>query len=626
MSDVEHDKLKRSWAQQVFYSSHKSGRKTGVAILVHRQINFTPLATYRDPHGRYIMVNGSIDGVLVSLINIYAPNEDEPNFMHTISNLVLQKCSGVLLLGGDFNCVLSPYMDKQPSSKSHASQMSKALKHLTTELGLIDVWRNRFPRVRDYTFYSHRHASYSRIDFFFTSKTEEHRIDNIEILPITLSDHAPLSLSWNLGLTPKLKLWRLNASLLNDSQFCEFLHTELNTYLELNTTPEISPLTLWDCAKAYIRGRISFVSARKKRKEARRCELEAKIKHLEQQHKKAQTANLLSDLKGLRSELNSLINEKIEGNLRFVKQKYYEQGSRASRLLAIRLRKQQTCNMVQKLKSDQTLITKPNQIASCFANFFESLYKNSDTCEDDNTLSDFLEKIHLKTLPESVAKEIDEPIREQEILQVISNLKTKKSPGPDGFINEFYKKLKDKVTPLLLKAYHCALQTGTMAPSWNDATIVVIHKESKDPTNCQSYRPISLLNTDLRILTTILAKRVSKIITQVINPDQTGFIAGRHYGDNVRRLLNLMSLYKTKQEETMILSLDAQKAFDRVSWQSLGHTLERFKFGPNLIKWIQTLYSNPMAAVRVNGTISGRFPLERGCRQGCPLSPLLFEY
>uniref|UniRef100_A0A3B4EWU5 exodeoxyribonuclease III n=1 Tax=Pundamilia nyererei TaxID=303518 RepID=A0A3B4EWU5_9CICH len=284
LSDVEHDKLKRSWAQQVFYSSHKSGRKRGVAILVHRQINFTPLTTYRDPHGRYILVNGSIDGVLVSLINIYAPNEDEPKFIHTISNLVFQKGSGVLLLGGDFNCVLSPYMDKQPSSKSHASQMSKALKHLTTELGLIDVWRNRFPRVRDYTFYSHGHASYSRIDFFFTSKTEEHRIDSIEILPITLSDYAPLSLSWDLGLTPNLKRWRLNASLLNDSQFCEFIHTELNTYLELNTTPKISPLTLWDCAMAYIRGRIiSFASARKKRKEARRCELEAKIKHLEQQ-------------------------------------------------------------------------------------------------------------------------------------------------------------------------------------------------------------------------------------------------------------------------------------------------------------------------------------------------------
>lgn len=129
-----------------------------------------------------------------------------------------------------------------------------------------------------------------------------------------------------------------------------------------------------------------------------------------------------------------------------------------------------------------------------------------------------------------------------------------------NLINNF----KVKVTPLLLKAYHHALQTETMAPSWNDATVVVIPKEGKDPTNCQLYRPISLLNTDLYILTSMLAKHVSKISTKIINPDQTRFITGRHYGDNVRGLINLMSFSKTKREEAMILSLDAQKAFDCV--------------------------------------------------------------
>lgn len=69
---------------------------------------------------------------------------------------------------------------------------------------------------------------------------------------------------------------------------------------------------------------------------------------------------------------------------------------------------------------------------------------------------------------------------------------------------------KELVSPLLLRAYHYALQSGTVAPSWRDTTIVVIHKEGKDPTECQSYRPISLLNSDQQILTTILAKRVNK--------------------------------------------------------------------------------------------------------------------
>ncbi len=128
----------------------------------------------------------------------------------------------------------------------------------------------------------------------------------------------------------------------------------------------------------------------------------------------------------------------------------------------------------------------------------------------------------------------------------------------------------------------------------------------------------------MRILTAILARRVKKIITQIIHPDQTGFISGRYYGDNIRRLLNIISHQKNKKLESVIISLDAQKAFDRVSWRYLLQTLKRFKFGPNFIDWIQTLYSSPQAAVRVNGYRSERFTLQQGCRQGCSLSPLLF--
>lgn len=116
-----------------------------------------------------------------------------------------------------------------------------------------------------------------------------------------------------------------------------------------------------------------------------------------------------------------------------------------------------------------------------------------------------------------------------------------------------------------------------------------------------------------------------RVIKHIIHPDQTGFITGRYYGDNVRRLLNIMSHPKVKEEETMLLSLDAQKAFDRVSWKYLFQTLRRFRFGPNILEWIQILYSNPQAAVKVNVFLSDWFSLECGCRKGCSLSPLLCD-
>lgn len=104
-----------------------------------------------------------------------------------------------------------------------------------------------------------------------------------------------------------------------------------------------------------------------------------------------------------------------------------------------------------------------------------------------------------------------------------------------------------------------------MAPSWREAIIVVMHKDGKDPTK--------LLNIALWILTAILARHVNKIITEIIHPDQTGFIKGRYYGDNIRRLLNLMTRPNVKGVN--VTSLDAIRAFDRVSWLYLIQTLKR---------------------------------------------------
>lgn len=181
LSDIKHEKLKKSWADKVFYSSHKSGKKRGVAILVHKQVNFTLDSLQKDSEGRFILLNGSIDGIQISLMNVYAPNEDDPNFIKTIFNTALQHSSGILLKGGDYNCVRSQYLDKQPIPKTPPSRMSKMLRHLSSETGIIDVWRSKFPRSRDFTFFSSRHLSYSRLDYFFTPKAEIHRIADITI-------------------------------------------------------------------------------------------------------------------------------------------------------------------------------------------------------------------------------------------------------------------------------------------------------------------------------------------------------------------------------------------------------------------------------------------------------------
>lgn len=120
--------------------------------------------------------------------------------------------------------------------------------------------------------------------------------------------------------------------------------------------------------------------------------------------------------------------------------------------------------------------------------------------------------------------------------------------------------------------------------------------------------------------------KLQAIITyqyDIFHPDQTGFIKGCHTANNTRHLFNIMNISK-KQSTTIIVSLDTEKAFDKVNWHFLFTVLQKFGFGEIFIQWIKTLYSTPKASVITNDIISPSFTLQRGTRQGCLLSPLLF--
>ncbi len=156
------------------------------------------------------------------------------------------------------------------------------------------------------------------------------------------------------------------------------------------------------------------------------------------------------------------------------------------------------------------------------------------------------------------------------------------------------------------------------------ANIALILKKVKDSTDPSSYRPISLLGSDIKIFTKILANRLRNCISSIIHEDQTGFIPGRFSFHNVRRLMNIVYRSKGKHDKIAILALDAHKAFDRVEWTYILSTIEEFGLGQNVSLWIRMLYLCPSASVLTNNNRSPPFLLQRGTHQGCPLSPLLF--
>lgn len=137
-----------------------------------------------------------------------------------------------------------------------------------------------------------------------------------------------------------------------------------------------------------------------------------------------------------------------------------------------------------------------------------------------------------------------------------------------------------------------------------------------------NYRPISVLNVDYKLFTSILARRLENILPEIINLDQTG--KQRQTMDNIRRTLHIVDHVIREKTGALVVGFNAEKAFDSIRWLFLYKVMDKLAFHSDFIKVIQSLYSKPTAWIKVNGDLTDLFMLERGSRQGSPISPLLF--
>lgn len=178
--------------------------------------------------------------------------------------------------------------------------------------------------------------------------------------------------------------------------------------------------------------------------------------------------------------------------------------------------------------------TEHSQINHCFYEFYSELY-SSESHKDEKLFPSFFDKITIPSIDSETAAELETSFSVEEIKASVMPMQNGKSPGPDGFLSEFYKKFRNELSPLLLRVFEESFSSGTLPPTMQQAVISLILKKKKDPLDCGSYRPISLLNVDNKILAKMLARRLETVLPCVICNDQTGFIKNRQLFFNIRR-------------------------------------------------------------------------------------------
>ncbi|OCT69297.1 hypothetical protein XELAEV_18040610mg [Xenopus laevis] len=289
---------------------------TKVVIIENHSIPLTQKLTqkYADPEGHFIIIIGHLQNQLTTLASVYAPNTSKQTFFRNFINKLSEISEGRVIVGGDFNTTLNTNVDRSQDilDKQKTTCSDRDTKHLIHHLkdeALVDVWREKHPLDRDYTYYSNVHATYSRIDFIFTKPTLLQYIHSAKIHYITWSDH--------------------------DKEICVEITNALKEYFLNNTPTDTSLAIRWDAHKSVIRGILIKHASRIKRIKTEKIKrLSQKLHDIATAHKKKPPPDKYREIQDIRTLLIDTLSDKAAYAMCKTKYQYYEYSNKPHTMLA----------------------------------------------------------------------------------------------------------------------------------------------------------------------------------------------------------------------------------------------------------------------------------------------------
>ena len=625
------------WGYLGYFSSHASNAR-GVAILFNNNFEFKIKNVVKGDGGNSIMVVAEIEQKDFLLVNIYGPNRDNPEFYNNLTNKIKELRINNVIIGGDFNLALNPVKDYCNYKNINNPKAKDAVDNMINDMELNDIWRDLNQDCFRYTRRRNNPFQQARLDFFLVSDQVVSFVEDADIELGYRTDHSMILL--RLKFCDKLKcntFWKFNSSLLKDKAYLDEIHREIKDVIEeyvaspyardaIDTIPlpdlqlTVPDDIFLDFLLMKIRSRtISYATMKKRKMNEEESKLQTDIQKLEQLERKTEDDVKLTDSK--KEQLKNIREKKIEGVLLRSKARWISEGEKVTSYFCnLEKRHFVSKSMAKLTDKNGKVLDNQKDIMQEVKIFYEQLYKKSmvEDCQIDQLVA------NVPCLDFDEARNIEGEIKLEEAALALKNMKNNKSPGTDGFTAEFFKCFWGKIGVFVVRALNAGFRKGELSCVQKQGVITCIPKGDKPRNYIKNWRPISLLNVVYKIGSSCIANRLKNVLPKLINEDQTGFIKNRYIGDNIRLIYDTIAYLEKHNLPGLLLNIDFEKAFDSVSWNFMIKVLKAFGFQDGICKWIETFYRNIKSCVIVNGQTTEWFNVERGCRQGDPLSPYVF--
>ena len=628
-TNSEFKRWRREWDGPSVWNPHGS-RSSGTAILFKKHLSARVLDHDTDYEGRVLRVTVEIESLKFQIVNVYGYNpedeEESENFFQRLKDYIEDDLPCVLL--GDFNMVLDLQTDRSGGNprKLH-TYGSNGLTDFLSENDLADSWKHKYLDRKGFSWRNNLLGIKSRLDRVYLPVTWLGCLKSVRVSPFSWSDHDEVSV--NLELPSPVKrgpgFWKFNTSLLEDQEFNEHICRFVEGW-EREKADYPDPSVWWDMGKYHWK-RIAIEHSTRlaRRKKSDRELLVILLDEAENQ------ANVDENrVREIRQQIKEFDYQSAQRVFYSTHIKYLEENEKPTKyFFALQKEQGERKSIVHLYRTDKsgkataTTTSDQTEIRTEIANFYQKLFTKEENL-DKNVQESLLANLK-KKLPLQKRNKLETKLTKKEIYTALFDTENGRVPGWCGLQYEFYKHFWHILADSFYFMQDRVLNDIKRLSITQRKSIISLLFKDGDEKDIRNWRPVSLLCTDYKIIAKAIANRLKSVLGLVVHEDQTCAIPNRSIFSNLYLTRDVIRYTNQKRIKSYLISVDQEKAFDRVDRQFLYDVLERMNFGPNFIGWVKTLYTDSEACVLVNGYMSCFFPTTRGLKQGDPSSMEFYD-